>query len=66
MTDEAGERDARHKKAYLAAYRLALINIEGGVSVEELRKFVANELEPWARDASPENRFVPAPAFKRR
>ena len=65
MTDDANEReDARYKKGYLAAYCLALYNVERGVSVEALREFVADELNPWAQDLSPENRLVPAPGFK--
>ena len=65
MTDDANERaDAHYKEGYLAAYRLALSNIQRGVSAAELRQFVVDELEPWAQDLSPENRFVPAPAFK--
>ena len=63
---DANERvDVRYKKGYLSAYNLALNNIERGASVEELRKFVAAELKPWAEDTSSANRFVPAPAFKR-
>lgn len=61
MADEAGERDALYKKGYLAGYTLALINIERGASVEELRKFMADELKPWAEDTSSTNRFVPSP-----
>ena len=63
MADEARERDARYRKGYLEGYRLALINIEGRASVETLRKFVADELEPWAKDTSPDGRFVPAPTL---
>ena len=64
MADDANGRvDARYKEAYLTAYRRAVHNVEQGASVEELQRFMADELEPWARNSSPENRFVPAPSF---
>ena len=64
MAEGTGERDIRYKKGFLAGYTHALINIEHGASVEELRKFMADELNPWAEDASSANRFAPSPGFK--
>ena len=63
MTDANERVDSRYKKGYLDAYRAALWAIRQGASVDELRKFVAEELERWNADSE---LWESAPTFRRK